>query len=1566
MRLTPRSTLTFFILGTSFVQSAIKIDGSEAVDPVNEDDPSPISDIDTYQPDQHDCPPPCADYANTHSWIPYLSTDRLERCKEPMLLQLSVSQPVDQSDSTIVIRSCTFGSNTTSIKKASPEKMENPKKSAKLFQGGSLKTAAACAVDGEPAGVKLELGESGNKTDGARILGVLQGVQKFFQAKDNCDENFLFAYHQQTVAGVYIGAGLGKPTIESAVGVLSSYFRSRTSHSDHVVAELCSGQGKREQTLGISINERGGLAAIQKQLLQWSQGSCALQGSSKSTTQLSGVKMYDIVGMKGFDDAEATPSTPAAIPTPTPQSISARFLGNLFSKRAVCDHIQIGPGDSCTSLAARCNIRGKDFLTYNTEKNLCDKLKEKENDYVCCSSGDPYNPQAPKPGADGTCSTHLIDNGDTCDGLARKAGVTISDLENYNKGKTWAWTDCKNLLIGYNMCLGPGNPPMPPPQEGAECGPLVPGTKAPTDKSVSIANLNPCPLKACCSNWGFCGVFPGHCTDNSPVGGGPGSKKKGTESTCVSNCGNKIRENSGPPSSYQRIGYYEAYNMNRDCLWLKAKDANTDGSYTHIHWAFASIDPATWKPVIREGKSEWADFKKLKAKRIVSFGGWADSTEPGKYNIIRSAIINNRELFATNLAKFADEEGIDGIDIDWEYPGASITRRLNSDNADDTRHLISWFLTVLRQKMDSNKLVSIAAPASYWYLKAFPIDKIAEVIDYIVYMTYDLHGQWDYGNPNAYDQCASGKCIRSHAPETVNMTETNNALSMITKAGVPNNKVFVGEASYGRSFHMATDGCWKPTCEFTGSKTESDAAPGRCTKTGGYLAFAEIMELLRKGVSGLKTFHDADSESDIVLYNGDYISYMTPKTKDSRRAKWKGLNFAGSIDWAVDLQKFTTTDFDKPVERPASGEGCIEGRDDTANTGSLCRFACNYGLCPESLCTCTEKGKLKKLPSEDKTKNAVAYDEEDVDLNRLCRFSCKHGYCPDDACTTETKKPSDDEQEEEEEEDDGLSWDEQPNAFNYTDSRWLNAHKCFIYKDMTKDTGLEPCKNVCQPLLDEAEEEGRTSNYGCVALFPLDEEIPWERALGTKDLMVTGQCNCDNFLVNEIADTIIDALPIIAQASQSGERRGVLLTNGYQIGCYILMASLKFVLDVGMSFIPGPGKALDAGLDMAATAAQTLSYIYPEDEKPEEAFGWWFSVCGGTDLVPDEIKQIFDYLNMIPDGMSSFKPPKKIKKGSGKKGDEGNPRAATKPRPKPPPKKTGTGSGVTRPRRCNVSPARSTKRIGPAFNTLRLLSCDRNSVTQTRDLIVTSMTYAPNANRLPVTSACSARWGQACYHYSSAIKNNPQWSAITCPQEAATTTYRFPARATNTYAAEHDKSWQETKDRKHQAQCHMDEYPPAYFLTNTDPAWLYAGIDKRGQRVRYLPGSENTGAASMWTSLCLKEPLGSISDADLWDRIKRGTNKQSTFPSTQKEVMMLEIMIDERPEFSMSYEHASNPLPDAGLASNPCLPDKLAVGDAGFALLKLDEWYDKNPKGKNGQRTKWDYSKPYVKGTNGD
>lgn len=97
------------------------------------------------------------------------------------------------------------------------------------------------------------------------------------------------------------------------------------------------------------------------------------------------------------------------------------------------------------------------------------------------------------------------------------------------------------------------------------------------------------------------------------------------------------------------------------------------------------------------------------------------------------------------------------------------------------------FLMVLKKKLGPGKSLSIAAPASYWYLKAFPIDRIAAVIDYIVYMTYDLHGQWDYGNSNAFDSCPSGRCIRSHGRSTLILISGRQLLNVLTSSQLDRN-----------------------------------------------------------------------------------------------------------------------------------------------------------------------------------------------------------------------------------------------------------------------------------------------------------------------------------------------------------------------------------------------------------------------------------------------------------------------------------------------------------------------------------------------------------------------------------------------------------------------------------------------------------------------------------------------------------------------------------------------------------------------------------------------------------
>ncbi len=95
---------------------------------------------------------------------------------------------------------------------------------------------------------------------------------------------------------------------------------------------------------------------------------------------------------------------------------------------------------------------------------------------------------------------------------------------------------------------------------------------------------------------------------------------------------------------------------------------------------------------------------------------------------------------AQNIASFVNSNGLDGVDIDWEYPGAPDIPDIPAADPQEGINYLA-FLVKLRSLLPSDKTISFAAPASFWYLRAFPIDQISKIVDYIVFMTYDLHGQ---------------------------------------------------------------------------------------------------------------------------------------------------------------------------------------------------------------------------------------------------------------------------------------------------------------------------------------------------------------------------------------------------------------------------------------------------------------------------------------------------------------------------------------------------------------------------------------------------------------------------------------------------------------------------------------------------------------------------------------------------------------------------------------------------------------------------------------------------------
>lgn len=154
-------------------------------------------------------------------------------------------------------------------------------------------------------------------------------------------------------------------------------------------------------------------------------------------------------------------------------------------------------------------------------------------------------------------------------------------------------------------------------------------------------------------------------------------------------------------------------------------------------------------------------------------------------------------------------------------------------------------------------------------------------------------------------------------------------------------------------------------------------------------------------------------------------------------------------------------------------------------------------------------------------KSIAAWDELDVAVNRLCKFACKYGYRPELICSTSDAPDGDEPLEE--------GYDPQE-YYDYSDVRWHNEQKCVLSKDKSlRDVSVEMCKDVCQDKLDEAAEEGRTTNWGCLGFWPLEKPIPWEQPPDASSPAAAGVCLCDNWLLNELADTIVEAIPAIAQ-----------------------------------------------------------------------------------------------------------------------------------------------------------------------------------------------------------------------------------------------------------------------------------------------------------------------------------------------------------------------------------------------------------------------------------------------------
>ncbi|PRX46355.1 glycoside hydrolase family 18 protein [Salegentibacter salegens] len=221
---------------------------------------------------------------------------------------------------------------------------------------------------------------------------------------------------------------------------------------------------------------------------------------------------------------------------------------------------------------------------------------------------------------------------------------------------------------------------------------------------------------------------------------------------------------------------------------------------THINYAFANIKDGK---IIEGNPKDVERLKKLNSlknnnpelKILISVGGW---TWSGGFSEA-VATKSDRERFANSGISFLKKHNIDGIDLDWEYPGQPGAG--NNHSPDDKENFTS-ILKLFRKKLDSvgkidnrNYLLTIATAANEEYLKHVELNKIHPHLDFINIMSYDYQGGWNDStshHTNLY--------VSETDPEVYKQS-TKKAVEEHLAAGAPSEKLVIGMAFYGRGWH---------------------------------------------------------------------------------------------------------------------------------------------------------------------------------------------------------------------------------------------------------------------------------------------------------------------------------------------------------------------------------------------------------------------------------------------------------------------------------------------------------------------------------------------------------------------------------------------------------------------------------------------------------------------------------------------------------------------------------------------------------------------------------------------
>lgn len=285
---------------------------------------------------------------------------------------------------------------------------------------------------------------------------------------------------------------------------------------------------------------------------------------------------------------------------------------------------------------------------------------------------------------------------------------------------------------------------------------------------------------------------------------------------------------------------------------------------TRINYAFANIKDGQIVEGFSHDPENFAILNKLKRtnpslKILVSVGGW---TWSGGFSDA-ALTPRSRERFISSAVRFIERYKLDGLDIDWEYPGQPGAG--NTFRPEDKQNY-TLLLAELRQRLDREQprlhrhlYTSIAAGASAKFLLNTEMDKVQRYIDTVNLMTYDFY----VGGP------ATGHdAPLFHNPADPKHVAADLSVTAFEEAGVPTDKIVLGLPFYGRSWGEVEN------------RNNGLFQPGKAAH-GVHFSYPELPDLLATGF----VRHWDSAAAAPYLYNARTKVFVTYEDPQSIAAK---------------------------------------------------------------------------------------------------------------------------------------------------------------------------------------------------------------------------------------------------------------------------------------------------------------------------------------------------------------------------------------------------------------------------------------------------------------------------------------------------------------------------------------------------------------------------------------------------------------------------------------------------------------------------------------------------------